>query len=114
MALVLPRGMSMAAGGAGFSHPGLRITLRGSTNSPAGIGAQVRLIFGQQRQGPVREIHARSGYWSQGSAVLVMAIPEPPAQIQVRWPGGKTTTSSVPPNAKDISIDVEGNVKVLP
>jgi len=95
------------------AHPGLRIALRGPPGNSTGIGAQVRLIFGQQGPGPVREIHAGSGYWSQDSAVTVLAIPEPPTQIQVRWPGGKTTTSSVPQNAKDVSIDVEGNLKVL-
>ena len=30
------------------------------------------MIFGQ-RQGPVREIHAGSGYWSQDSSVQVLA-----------------------------------------
>ena len=44
-----------------------------------------------ERFGPAREIHAGSGYWSQDSAVQVMAIPEQPTQIQVRWPGGKVT-----------------------
>ena len=70
------------------AKPGLRVRLKGPPDNPTGIGAQFWLKFGQ-RHGPVREIHAGSGYWSQDSAVQVLGIPEPPAQIHVRWPGGK-------------------------
>ena len=94
------------------ARPGLRVRLEGPAGNPSGIGAQVRLIFGQ-RQGPVREIHAGSGYWSQDSAVQVMAAPEPPKQIQVHWPGGKTTLSPVPLGGKEIVVDTAGVVKPL-
>jgi len=56
------------------------------------------------RGGPAREVHCGSGYWSQDSAVQVLATPEPPTQIEVHWPGGKTTTNSVPNNAIEIVI----------
>jgi hypothetical protein len=46
--------------------------------------------------GVAREIHGGSGYWSQDSVVQVMGCPEPPTQIWIRWPGGKTTTSPIP------------------
>jgi len=60
--------------------------------------------------GPAREIHAGSGYWSQESAVQVMSAAQPPSQIWVRWPGGKTTTNSVPEGAKEILVDHAGNL----
>ena len=52
------------------------------------LATQVRLAFGE-RLGPTREIHAGSGYWSEDSACVVMASPERPSAIVVRWPGGR-------------------------
>src|SRR5438045_4216987 len=92
--------------------PGLRVKLKGPPGNPQGIGAQVRLIFGQQK-GPVREIHAGSGYWSQDSAVQVMATPQRPTQIQVRWPGGQVTTGVVPTQAHEISVAQDAKVTTV-
>jgi enediyne biosynthesis protein E4 len=77
-----------------------------------GVGAQMRLLFGQ-RQGPMREVHAGSGYWSQDSAVKVLATPESPTEIWVRWPGGKITTSAVPKGASEIIVDTDGATTVV-
>jgi len=85
------------------------VRLKGPAGNPRAVGAQMRLSFGQ-RQGPVREIHAGSGYWSEDSAVQVLGTPEPPTQIQVRWPGGKRTINDVPPGAKEISVDENGKL----
>jgi hypothetical protein len=71
----------------------------------------MRLIFGSQ-SGPVRELHAGSGYWSQDSAVQVLASREGPSQIWVRWPGGHVTTSPVPAGAKEITVHAAGEVTV--
>jgi hypothetical protein len=89
------------------ARPGLRVRLKGRPENPTGVGAQMRLVFGA-RQGPVREIHAGSGYWSQDSAVEVLATPEAPAQLWIRWPGGKVTTTPVPPNQREIEVDQAG------
>ena len=75
-------------------RPGLRVRLNGPPGNPRGIGAQMRLQFGV-RQGPMREAHAGSGYWSQDSAVQVLATPEPPSSIWIRWPAGKVTTTPI-------------------
>jgi enediyne biosynthesis protein E4 len=89
------------------ARPGLRIRLAGSADNPTGIGAVLRVSDGQ-RWGPAREIHAGSGYWSQDSAVQVMArIGD---RVQVRWPEGKTTTSIVPRDAAEIRIAADGMV----
>jgi hypothetical protein len=72
----------------------------------------MRLMFGQ-RAGPLREIHAGSGYWSQDSAVQVLATPEPPTQIWIRWPGGKVTTSPLPQEAaREVTVDQNGMVQI--
>jgi hypothetical protein len=44
--------------------------------------------------------------------VQVLGTPEPPTQIWVRWPGGKTTTSPIPREAKEIQADESGKVTV--
>ncbi len=72
----------------------------------------MRLNYGG-RSGPVREVHAGSGYWSQDSAVAVLSTPQPPTQIWVRWPGGQVTTNDVPTDAKEISVDHGGQLLVL-
>ena len=85
---------------------GLRVRLHGPEGNPDGIGAAVRLFFGQ-KAGPVREIHAGSGYWSQDGAVQVLGTPEPPTRIWVRWPGGKTVTREVGPNTREVELRSE-------
>ena len=85
------------------ARPGLRVKLKGPPGNPAGIGAVLWLGFGQ-KQGPAREIHAGSGYWSQDSAVAVMATPQPPTHVWVRWPGGKVTSRAVVPGAGEVTV----------
>jgi len=89
---------------------GLRVRLKNTGLNDRAIGATLRLKFGT-REGPAREIHAGSGYWSSDSVVQVMATPEPPTQVRVRWPAGRETTSDVPQGAKEITVDSTGAVK---
>jgi hypothetical protein len=79
---------------------GLRVRLSGPAGNPMGIGAVLRLQ-NESVRGPVREVHAGSGYWSQESAVQVLA-PVVNAKLSVRWPGGQVTTVDVPQNASEI------------
>jgi len=85
------------------AKPGLRIRLKGPPGNPTGVGAQRRLQSGPWK-GPVREVHGGSGYWSQDSAVQVLASPGTPTQIWVRWPGGKTVLAEVPQGAPEVSV----------
>lgn len=86
-----------------IARPGLRISLSGPAGNPTGVGATVRLKFGS-RLGPAREVHAGSGYWSQDSATLVLGFVEAPTHVWVRWPGGKESTSVVPPGSTQITV----------
>ncbi len=88
------------------AKPGLRIRLRGPDGNLQGIGAVLR--WGN---GPAREVHGGSGYWSQDSAVTVLARPAAPARLTVRWPGGKVTSSELPTGANEITISAEGKVE---
>ena len=85
------------------AKPGLRVRLLGPPRNPTGVGAVVRLRFGEQ-WGPAREVHAGSGYWSQDSAVQVIGTPEPPTAVWVRWPGGKTQQVNVPPGTLELKV----------
>lgn len=94
------------------AKPGLRVRLVGPPGNPTGVGATIRVKSGN-RFGPAREIHGGSGYWSQDSPVQVLAWPSSPAQLWVRWPGGKTTTSDVPSGAREVECSMAGTLKVL-
>ena len=69
------------------AKPGLRVR--------SAIGAVLRID-----NGPAREVHAGSGYWSHDSIVQVM---KSGAQLTVRWPSGKTTTMKIPEDAREIT-----------
>lgn len=94
------------------ARAGLRVRLTGPPGNPRGVGATLRLRA-NDRQGPAREIHAGSGYWSEDGAVQVLALSEPPTHLWVRWPGGKTMTANVPKGARDIAVNTAGEVKVI-
>jgi len=86
--------------------PGLRVKLKGPPGNREGIGAVMR-IKGKSGWGPAREVHAGSGYWSQDSAVTVLARPGGAEEIEVRWPGGKRTLHKVVDRAKEIILEME-------
>jgi hypothetical protein len=88
-----------------LAKPGLRVTLKGPAGNPSGLGAIIR-VKSQGRLGPAREVHAGSGYWSQDAAVQVMSASAEVDEIDVRWPGGKETTTKVPTGAREISVSV--------
>ena len=85
------------------AQPGLRVRFQGPPTNPAGIGAVIRLRFGDT-VGPARECRAGAGYWSQDSAVLVLATPTPPTAAEVTWPGGAKTTTPIPANTRELRI----------
>jgi len=76
--------------------PGLRVRIIGPAGNPSGIGTQMRLRYGEAA-GPVREIQAGSGYWSQNGAIQVLGRAGEPTGLWIRWPG---KTPQVIPLAK--------------
>ena len=82
--------------------PGLRVRLAGPAGNPDGIGAQVRVMYGD-RGGPVREVQAGSGYWAQNGAVQVFGLAGTPTSVWVRWPGGAETRTPVPAGAREVT-----------
>lgn len=88
------------------AKPGLRVKLAGPPANPDGIGAQLSLRT-EGKRGPAHEVHGGSGYWSQDSTTLILAAPEAPHQVWVRWPGGKETTNAVPAGARSILVKAD-------
>ncbi len=86
---------------------GLRVRLVGPPGNPDGVGAVLRLRFAGG-SGPVREIHAGSGYWSQDGAVAVLATPGAPVTLEVQWPGGGRTETPVPLGARELRVTATG------
>ena len=94
------------------AKPGLRVRLRGSEENPAAIGAAIRLESGGTR-GPLREVRAAGGYWSQDDPVQVMGLAGDPASgptaVWVRWPdGSETVTPLDAPTPLEVTIDAGG------
>jgi len=71
--------------------------------NPDAVGAQVRLEF-TSGLGPVREVQAGSGYWSQQGAVQIFGTPTAPVAVRVRWPDGHTTRTPVPAGARELRV----------
>jgi enediyne biosynthesis protein E4 len=95
------------------AKPGLRIRLIGPTHNPWAIGAALRIVS-DGHYGPVREIRAGSGYWSQDSPVQVLALPNSKlSQLWVRWPAGRTNLVEIPATAREISFSHDSTIRVL-
>ena len=88
------------------AKPGVRVRLVGPDGNRDGIGAQVRLVFGGDVRGPVKEVRAGGGYWSQDSHTLILGVgARPPTAVWVRWPGGQVTTTPIAGTLRDVIIE---------
>jgi hypothetical protein len=95
------------------AHPGLRVRLKGPPGNPDGIGAVLQL--GSDRGwGYAREIHGGSGYGSQDGTIQVMSSAAVPTKLRVRWPGGRSTESLLPGQAREVSVDTSGAITSAP
>jgi enediyne biosynthesis protein E4 len=93
--------------------PGLRVRVNAGPGNPHGIGAGVRLQA-SEAMGPLREIQAGTGYWSQDSAVKIVTRLPNAARLHIRWPGGQTNSYSLPPNAREVEINLQTGLRALP
>lgn len=82
------------------ARPGLRVSLKGPASNPDAIGALLRIQYKDARPGPIRLVHAGSGYLSQDAATHVLGLREGAAGLWVRWPGGKERIVPIPANDK--------------
>lgn len=92
--------------------PGLRVRFSGPPGNPRSIGVSARLRVGEMFS-PRQEVRGGTGCFSQDSATLVFARPEKGMSLSATWPGGKTTESLVPENAREIRVDYRGVIEKL-
>ncbi|MGH7569769.1 MAG: CRTAC1 family protein [Gemmatimonadales bacterium] len=85
--------------------PGLRVRLVGPPGNPTAVGTQMRLRY-RDRNGPVREVQAGSGYWSQDGAVQVLGRAGEPTALWIRWPGGREQVVPLSPQQVEITVQV--------
>ena len=94
------------------AKPGLRVRLQGPPGNPNAAGGVIQLLQ-QGKPGRAQEIELGSGYWSaNGAAQIVtgMTASNAQLQVQVRWPGGKTTVTSVEPGVKEVRLNPDGSI----
>ena len=85
------------------AKPGLRVRVKGPPLNPDGVGTQLRIVYATN-MGPVREVQAGSGYWSQNGAIQVFGLSATPTAVWVRWPGGAEARIPVPAGAREMVI----------
>src|SRR5256712_577257 len=88
------------------ARPGLRVRLVGGPGNPHAIGAAVRVVYSRGPQGPLREVHGGSGYWSEDGAVQVLGVEQgrQPTGVWTRWPGGAETITPLAPGTSETTI----------
>jgi hypothetical protein len=87
--------------------PGLRVRILGPPGNPTGIGTQMRLRYGDAGGtggGPVREVQAGSGYWSQNGAVQVLGRSAEATALWIRWPGGREQLIPLRPEQQELTV----------
>lgn len=87
------------------ARPGLRVVLEGPPSNPTAIGARIRILY-DDSAGPAREIRSGSGYWSSDDAVQVLGIAGQVRAVEVRWPDGRVTETSVEAGSSEVVIRV--------
>jgi len=68
------------------------------------IGDAILQLETIKGMGPVREIHAGSGYGSNDGSIQVLGFNAEPKKLHVTWPGGKVTSHPVAPGTVEILI----------
>lgn len=89
-------------------HRGIRVRLVGPSRNPTAIGAQLR-IETSKRKGPIRELHAGSGWLSVDSPRIILAPLAPKQKLWVRWPNGSETRTPIPADTMNIEIHESGS-----
>lgn len=93
------------------ANRGLRVTLRGPKANPDAIGGRVRLIYADDRKGPVRLVQAGSGYWSQDAAAQVLGFNARPVSLWIQWPGGREQITPLEKDAWHLVVDFKDGEK---
>ncbi len=94
-------------------RPGLRVRLTGPPGNLDALGAAIRVVTGN-KLGPLREIQAGSGYFSQNTFEQIIPAEPKPTALKIRWPGGRTLQVEIEASGRELEIGPEGRVDPLP
>lgn len=86
----------------GRGRPGVRVVLDGGESNPAAVGARVRLRYAEDVAGPVHEIRAGGGYWSQDAPVGVLGMKGQPLSLEIQWPSGPSEVLPLSPGQTEV------------
>jgi hypothetical protein len=95
------------------ARPGLRVRLQGVAGNLDALGTRLRVKYAAGF-GPMREVQAGSGHWSQNGSTQVLGLSGEPVAVEVFWPGGESTTAPLPAGARDVIIHRDDKVEVRP
>lgn len=89
---------------------GFSIHLNGPPDNRDAVGSGMRLVYKDGTKGPLREIQAGSGYWSQNSftQILGYSSAKRPAAIDVYWFDGKRETVHIEKHKMKYTITYPG------
>jgi hypothetical protein len=90
-------------------RPGLRVRLTGPPENVDGLGTAIRIVMGDS-MGPLREVQAGSGRFSQNSFEQVFSIAQKPTGLWIRWPGGKTFEVKINGTNTHLVVGPEGKI----
>ncbi|MEN9677268.1 MAG: hypothetical protein RIS76_3164 [Verrucomicrobiota bacterium] len=82
--------------------PGLRVRFTGNPRNPQAIGARIRSVHRDGRLGPVHEVHAGAGYWSQDSTGVLLGQADTIVAVEIIWPGGRTQRIEVSTGSSEL------------
>ncbi|SHF48138.1 Repeat domain-containing protein [Fodinibius roseus] len=77
------------------SKPGIRIRLAGPPENRDAIGSGMRVRYEDGSRGPLREVQAGTGYWSQHSTTPVMGAAGKAVALEIYWFDGETDTVDI-------------------
>jgi hypothetical protein len=83
--------------------PGLRVRLRGAGANPDAVGTRVRLL-GKEWQGPIREVRAGNGRYSQDSDVLILGGLDRATHLWVQFPGRAPEVYPLSPGIRALEL----------
>lgn len=84
---------------------GIRTRLVGPDENQDAIGSAMRIIYEDGSKGPLREIQAGAGYWSQHSTTKVLGTARKAGALEVHWFDGRTDTVDLSDSKREYLID---------
>ncbi len=90
-----------------LGRPGLRVRLTGPAGNPDALGTAMRVVT-RQGLGPLREVQAGSGHFSQNGFEQIISSSPKPTALWIRWPGSDPVQIEIQETDNELLIGPEG------